>query len=166
MDSRYTHGQSGGGDNDRRSGAYKSWIAMKSRCYNKNSNWYHRYGGRGIEVCAKWKDNFSAFYEDMGDRPDGLTLDRIDNNGNYSPENCRWATYARQMYNRSGKRGVTKNNTSKNPYVARITVNHNTFHIGCFSTEDQAIEAYNRIAMEWYGEMPNKEVNGQERTQI
>ena len=83
----------------KRSPTYVVWMNMKSRCKNLNSTSAGRYMARGIEVCGRW-DSFENFLADMGERPEGKTLDRIDNNGDYKPGNCRWSTVKEQNRNK------------------------------------------------------------------
>jgi hypothetical protein len=79
---------------------YPTWSTMKQRCINPNQGKYALYGGRGIKVCDEWMNSFPKFLEDMGERPEGCTLNRIDNDGNYCKDNCEWATHSDQNRNR------------------------------------------------------------------
>ena len=87
---------------------YHSWMMMKARCrYPQFATLWTHYGGRGIAVCERWSHSFEAFLTDMGERPAGKTLDRIDNDGNYEPGNCRWATQEEQLKNRRVAQALT-----------------------------------------------------------
>lgn len=92
--SRPTHGMS-------KSREFQCWSDIKGRCLNTNNRWYPSYGGRGITVCDSWLNSFESFYNDMGECPPKFSLDRVDVNGNYCKENCRWATAKQQQRNRT-----------------------------------------------------------------
>ncbi len=104
--SRITHGLS----ESREMASYKSMV---QRCTNRNSPEYHRYGGRGISVCQRWLDSFENFLSDMGLRPEGMTLDRINNSVGYEPTNCRWATKRQQANNTRNNRIISVEGTKK-----------------------------------------------------
>ena len=87
----------------------RAWHDMKTRCYNPKFNLFHRYGGRGIRVCAQWEESFDAFLYDMGECPSGHSLDRINNDGDYEPENCRWASPKEQARNTRRNKYLTLN---------------------------------------------------------
>ena len=95
-ESRTTHGHGGNGNF---TAAYQSWKSMLQRCFNSNNRAYCHYGERGITVCERWLV-FENFYADMRDPPDGLSIDRINNDGDYEPGNCKWSTRAEQVRNR------------------------------------------------------------------
>lgn len=103
---RATHGQSGNGTKSTQTGAYGSWRGMRQRCDNPRCRAYVRYGGRGIRYSERWAD-FENFFEDMGPRPEGYSLERLDCNGDYEPGNCIWIPRGDQSINRRVTKWVT-----------------------------------------------------------
>ena len=92
---------------------FSVWHGMRTRCNNPNSDDYPHYGSRGIKVCDRWNHSFENFLADMGEVPAGRTIDRIDTNGDYFPENCRWATVTEQNNNKRTNRYITVNGVAK-----------------------------------------------------
>lgn len=98
---------------EKRSLTYNCWKDMRKRCNNPNATRYERYGGRGIKVCERW-NSFENFLADMGEAGPGMSMERIDYDGNYEPSNCKWIPRARQSSNRSMCRKITFNGETKN----------------------------------------------------
>lgn len=118
---------------------YGIYASMLSRCHSKSDSNYFRYGGRGIEVCQRWRDSFLNFYEDMGDRPRGMTLERIDNNKGYSKENCKWATMMEQCNNRRSSSYVVLNGRKMTKAQASRITGLNQTTIGDYGEKSKDI---------------------------
>lgn len=138
-----THGFSKGNP------TYRSWAHMLARCHNPNNKYYHNYGGRGIKVCDRWRYSFENFLADMGERPNGKTIDRKDNDGGYEPGNCRWADWQSQMSNRRGRGYFWRENEQK--WTTKITVNYKQIHLGYFDTPEEARQAYIEAKWKYHG---------------
>ena len=137
---------------------YNTWTNMKDRTLNPKYIQYNDYGGRGITICEEWKNDFMSFYNwamsNGYEENKGLSIDRIDNDGNYKPSNCRWTTQTIQSRNQR----IKKNNTSGykgvsfkkdiNKYSSRIHYNSRTFNLGSYKTAEEGATAYNNYIIE------------------
>lgn len=141
--------------------SYRSWYGTKDRCYNENYVEYEYYGGRGITVCGRWMEpegvGFINFLEDMGERPEGMTLDRKDPNGNYEPENCKWSSLSEQSFNKrkginntTGKVGVYKTKQCGH-YTAMIGFQRELIYLGYFIEFLDAVYAREVAELEYFG---------------
>lgn len=141
---------------------YNSWSGMKQRCYYKDHAYYNAYGGRGITVCATWLNSFEQFYKDMGQCPDGMSIERINCNLGYYKENCKWDTNSNQGYNKnirpnntSGRTGVYFHKRNQ-MWVASITLNYKVHHLGSFNTFEEAVFARSEAELNYYGRVKDE----------
>lgn len=144
-----THGDTG-------TKLHNTWKNIKLRCYNESHPYYSNYGGRDITVCDEWKNSYETFKEwaTSNGYNDELTIDRINNDKGYTPDNCRWVTMEVQNRNRrvlcatntSGFKGVTRTSGS-NTWNASITVSGKKIHIGVYSTKEEAAKAYDEYVI-------------------
>lgn len=136
---------------------HNSWEKMNGRCNNPNDDNYHNYGGRGISVCPQWLGSFEQFYKDMGERPEGLTLDRMDTEGDYTPDNCQWATDSWQGFNqrkrstnKSGRTGVCLD-PSNGKWRSNIVVDKKQIYLGDYENFQDAVDARERAELQYFG---------------
>lgn len=124
---------------------YLTWKNIKQRCYNPSSVSYKYYGGRGIKMCERWKNDYNLFAEDMGDKPKGCSLDRIDPNGDYEPNNCRWVDYTQQNYNqrvqKNNKSGCTGVYKKRDKWQSGIYYKRRYINLGAYTELEDAVKA-------------------------
>lgn len=135
---------------------FRAYWSMLDRCYKKTGKYYHYYGGKGIKVCDRWLESKHNFLEDMGKQPIGTSLDRKDSNGDYTPKNCRWATWEQQMINRqlpktntSGYRGISLHKPS-NKWIVYFHTFKN-YNFGYYKTPEEAAYIRDQIALQIHG---------------
>jgi hypothetical protein len=125
---------------ERRGKIYSVWATMKQRCCNPNVEYYHLYGGKGIRVCDRWLNSFENFISDMGERPTPKhSIERVDSNGDYSPDNCKWATIKEQACNTRKVKEAKYYSFHKG--AGKWCAKTREKHIGSFNTEKEAAEA-------------------------
>lgn len=127
---------------------YKIWEKMKYRCYNKNADNYKYYGAKGVVICDSWKNNPKAFcdWALANGYTDHLTIDRIDGNKEYSPDNCRWVSHRTNCLNRrtSSKTPGCYYDKKNKHWYSQIHINNKTYYLGDFNTPEEATRCYQR----------------------
>ena len=147
-----THTKHGHTKNGKETPVYIIWQNMLARCYGPSNKDYHNYGGRGIKICNRWlgKHGFENFYEDIGKyRPEGKTLERINNDGHYKPENCTWITKQEQQWNTTAKGYYWHAQNQK--WQAQIVVNKKYIYLGCFDIPEEARQTYIEAKWKYHG---------------
>lgn len=146
---------------------YSSWANMKQRCTNPQNEEWENYGGRGIKILDGWED-FNRFYSDMGECPEGLSLDRIQVNSHYCKENCRWADNGTQSHGR--RKLIYKNTTNPSRFIGvvwhkfsekwrvKLVFEGKTVLDTRFTDEVEAATVYDKLSKEYYGDEPNKDL--------
>lgn len=137
---------------------YGRYEKMLARCYNEHVENYKYYGGRGIKVCHSWGNSFQNFLDDMeASYFEGAELDRIDNNKDYSPDNCRWVTHSQNMLNRKGFKNKTNfpgvRHTPQDNYIGRVQINKKEYRTKRYKTAEEAYQALQKLKQRLYSEM-------------